>query len=264
MHDFCKEDAEWVRDQLVLWNGTWSANAVYRVMRALGVPTRRVDALEQIRTWLGRGTKAPGPSPQIALLEPPSGTDLNSVPNRRGNRSQFGSGAPSGTDLIQFPGASGTDLPPKSRRDLNGSLITATTVADILLTPFGGSEKTNAGAREEALKTLARAPWIAALADKFRPLGRKRLNDLDRDQRLVLARGFAAVCAGYRISESGNVNKAQQLVGTFARFCRVKRFEDLTVRQFVAYGLRALKLRGGKPFHSPYDVEAGINYEAAP
>lgn len=108
---------------------------------------------------------------------------------------------------------------------------------------------------------VASEPWLQELGDRLFDFSKATLGDLSLDQRKILGRVHAAIFAGYRRDERKNANKGAALVASLARMAN-SRFRDLTCREYLLYGLKVLELRNGKPFHSPFDIEAVVEYEA--
>lgn len=121
--------------------------------------------------------------------------------------------------------------------------------------------RTPGGAKNGVTAAAVMPAWLAEQVDSLYAVKDVELRTLTVDQRGTLARVFAAFCGNVRRDEAKNKAKGYALLAAFGKLSASKH-GDMLVRQYLRYGLKTLELRGRRPFHNPFDVEAAIEYKA--
>lgn len=105
--------------------------------------------------------------------------------------------------------------------------------------------------------------WLARLRVDVKALGPTKLCDLAGEARILFARWDAAQHGHFCRDEGKNRREGLRLAPVFARLGAAKReaFEGMTCAEYARAAKRWLEMRGGKPFHNPFEVEAAIEYE---
>lgn len=233
--DFGKQHAEQIRDLLLDLTGSWSANAVVKVMSSMDLGIRRQDALALIRGYIGKGDRDRRyrTNQLTFLMVPEPSREPSAEPSRE----------------------------PTERSDLKGIVYISSWLRHSAssVTSFPASAN-GAGAREEKFPE-----WVMTLAHEFTLLQGRELRKYSRAERHVLGRVHALLFANFRVAEPANVAKGASIAAQIASMARSAEFRDLTGAEYVRLGIRALQMRRGRPFHSAWDIRAGADLiEAKP